>query len=92
MTNLDELQIKLDKVVEYVNNNQYDEAIVELKEGIEKSDCSVCQLELGLIAAEVNYNKDICVLDNELCIAEKNTLIEKIQLLKKDFEEAENMD
>ena len=86
MTDLNELQIKLDKASEYVQNSQFDEAINELKKGMKESDCSVCQLEIGIIVADINYNKEICILDNELCTSEKEILIEKIKILNKDFE------
>ncbi len=85
MTDLNELQQKLDKTIEYVNNSQYDEAITELKEGIEKSDCSVCQMELGLLVADVNYNREICILDSDTCNDEKVAVVEKIVQLKEDF-------
>ncbi len=85
MTDLNELQTKLDKTIEYVNNSQYDEAITELKEGIEKSDCSVCQIELGLLVADINHNRDICILESDTCKEEKEVVVEKIVQLKEDF-------
>lgn len=86
MTDLTELQTKLDKTIEYINNNQYDEAIVELKEGIEQSDCSVCKYELGITIANVSHNRDICILGSDDCNQEKEAVIEQISELKKDFE------
>lgn len=85
MTDLVGLQQKLDKTIEYVNNSQYDEAITELKEGIEKSDCSVCQMELGLLAADIQHEKEVCILGSDTCEEEKQVVVEKIVQLKEDF-------
>jgi len=86
MTDLLELQQKLDKTIEYVSNSQYDEAISELKDGIEKSDCSVCKYELGMQIANISHNRDICMLGSDDCNQEKEAVIEQISELKKDFE------
>jgi len=91
MTDITELQNKLDKASEYVQNSQFDEAINELKKGMKESDCSVCQYELGIQIANISHNRDICILGSDTCNEEKEAVIEQIAELKQDFELAKEV-
>jgi len=86
MTDISEIQIGLDKALEYIKNSQFDDAIDELKDNITKSDCSVCQYELSILVADTNHNRDICMLESDTCNMEKEAVMEKISELKKDLE------
>ena len=86
MTDITELQNKLDKASEYVQNSQFDEAVSELKEELDKTDCSICKYEISITIANISHNRDICILGSDDCNEETEAVIEQISELRKDLE------
>lgn len=79
------IQSELNRAIEEIEKNNYDSALEYIKNGISKSNCPVCKRELGILIADIVHAKTICPLNPDLCIAEKEAVIDNATELKNDF-------
>lgn len=82
---LKDIESDLNKATELVTDSKFDEAIQLLNTRIDKSDCSVCKLELNIAIADIKHNQEICVLGSDYCDSEKEVVIAKLNELKEDI-------
>jgi len=79
------IQQELNHVIESLKISNFDIALSHINSGIEKSNCPLCKRELGILKADIIHNKEICILNSDSCKEEELTIIEKAEILKKDF-------
>lgn len=79
------IQSDLKKAIEAINNNDFDKALEFINNGMERTNCSLCQKKLKLLKADVVHTKTVCPLDTDLCIAEKETITDTAIEIKDEF-------
>lgn len=82
---LKETEIDINKAAEFVNTDNFDEAIQLLKNRANNSDCSVCKLELNIAVADIEHSKVMCIIGADTCKEEKDVIVAKLHELKEDI-------
>lgn len=79
------IQSDLNSAIEYLNKGDFQGALSFVKSGITKSNCPLCKRELGILIADITHNKEVCILESDMCEDERQVLINKAKELRDDF-------
>ncbi len=79
------IQSDLDNAIQSLNKGDYDGALNYVNSGISRSNCPLCKRQLGLLIADINHNKAVCILDKEICKSEKEDVIKTAIQIKDEF-------
>ena len=83
---------ELNSAIELLTVSDFETAKQHLHNSIKESDCSICQLELNILLADTEHSEKMCMLGADTCKEESSALVEKAKELKKDFEDAQNLE
>ncbi len=79
------IQSDLKKAIEEFNNNNFDKAIEYINSGMERTKCPLCHKKMTLLKADVVHTKTVCPVDPDLCMAEKEAVVDTATEIKDEF-------
>lgn len=79
------IQSDLESAISFINSGEFDKALSSIRSGLSRTDCPICQKKLKLLSADIEHNKKVCELDEELCLIEKKEVTKTTSDIKDDF-------
>jgi hypothetical protein len=75
----------INEAINYISNNSFELAVESLKRGLTRTDCPVCHKKLKILAADVTHTKEVCNIDEKLCLLEKEEIQKTAISIKDEF-------
>lgn len=79
------IQSDLEKAIQLIKNGDFDKALLSIQNSLKRTECPICQKKLKLLTADIEHNKKVCELDEEMCLLEKKEVIANTSDIKDEF-------